>query len=89
MPRTEVLDLTGLTCPHVAVAAKRALRSMASGDVLEVLCTDPMAALDLPTMAHQLGCDSSVGDEIAGCFVVVLTVGRSLTNFAQVWPSVD
>ena len=46
------LDLTGLKCPLPALKTRRALKSLAPGDRLEVRCTDPLAAIDIP---HLLG----------------------------------
>lgn len=49
------LDLRGLKCPLPALYARRALAAMAPGARLRVLCTDPMAAIDIPHMAHEAG----------------------------------
>lgn len=50
------LDLCGLKCPLPALYARRTLAGMAPGATLRVLCTDPMAAIDIPHMAHETGC---------------------------------
>jgi len=46
------LDLSGLKCPLPALKVRKALKSLSPGDRLEVRCTDPMAAIDIP---HLLG----------------------------------
>ena len=54
MPDT-YLDLKGLKCPLPALKARKRLLSMSDGDILEVHCTDPMSAIDIPHMVHELG----------------------------------
>ena len=54
MPET-FLDLKGLKCPLPALKARKRLLSMSDGDILEVHCTDPMSAIDIPHMVHELG----------------------------------
>lgn len=51
----DILDLTGLECPLPAIRTKRRLGSMRAGERLVVLCTDPMAAIDIPFLLRQLG----------------------------------
>jgi len=46
------LDLSGLKCPLPALKVRKALNALAPGDRLEVRCTDPLAAIDIP---HLLG----------------------------------
>jgi tRNA 2-thiouridine synthesizing protein A len=41
-----VLDATGLKCPLPVLKAKRSIKALAAGDVLEVLATDPGAVAD-------------------------------------------
>jgi len=50
-----ILDLTGLKCPLPALLTGRALRTMSVGEILEVHCTDPMAAIDIPVFVQQSG----------------------------------
>lgn len=52
---TTVLDLTGLKCPLPALKTGRALKSLAPGQRLEVHCTDPMAAIDIPHLVQETG----------------------------------
>jgi tRNA 2-thiouridine synthesizing protein A len=49
------LDLRGLKCPLPALFARRALARAAAGRALEILCDDPMAAVDVPHMCHTEG----------------------------------
>jgi tRNA 2-thiouridine synthesizing protein A len=49
------LDLKGLKCPLPALHTRRALARALPGAVILVECTDPMAAIDIPHLAHQDG----------------------------------
>jgi tRNA 2-thiouridine synthesizing protein A len=49
------LDLSGLKCPLPALKTRRALKSLAPGDRLEVRCTDPLAAIDIPHLVASTG----------------------------------
>jgi tRNA 2-thiouridine synthesizing protein A len=49
------LDLSGLKCPLPALKVRRALKSLAPGDRLEVRCTDPLAAIDIPHLVASTG----------------------------------
>ncbi|HSI40026.1 MAG TPA: sulfurtransferase TusA family protein [Xanthobacteraceae bacterium] len=49
------LDLRGLKCPLPALHTRRALERLGAGGRLEVECTDPMAAIDIPHLAAQMG----------------------------------
>ncbi len=50
-----LLDLAGLKCPLPVLRTRKALRGMAAGERLEVRCTDPLAAIDIPSMVEQTG----------------------------------
>lgn len=49
------LDCTGLLCPLPVLKAQKRLRGMAAGQVLALLATDAMAAVDLPHFCDQTG----------------------------------
>ena len=51
----KTINLRGLKCPLPALRTRKALRAMASGDVLVVECTDPLAAIDIPNLINQTG----------------------------------
>jgi tRNA 2-thiouridine synthesizing protein A len=51
----KTMNLRGLKCPLPALRARKALLSMAAGDVLVVECTDPLAALDIPNLVRETG----------------------------------
>ncbi|UZE51169.1 sulfurtransferase TusA family protein [Rhodopseudomonas sp. P2A-2r] len=52
---TTTLDLSGLKCPLPALKTRKALKSLAPGDRLEVHCTDPLAVIDIPALIQQTG----------------------------------
>jgi tRNA 2-thiouridine synthesizing protein A len=65
MPETErgattrpdsTLDATGLLCPLPVLKARRALRVVPAGGILEVLATDPGAIKDFEHFCQTTGC---------------------------------
>jgi tRNA 2-thiouridine synthesizing protein A len=52
---TERIDLSGLKCPLPVLRARKTLRALAAGGVVEVVCTDPMSAIDIPNMVREEG----------------------------------
>lgn len=49
------LDLRGLKCPLPALKTRKLLAALAPGDRIEVACTDPMSAIDLPNLVRETG----------------------------------
>ena len=49
------LDLSGLKCPLPALKVRKALKFLSPGDRLEVRCTDPLAAIDIPHLVAGTG----------------------------------
>jgi tRNA 2-thiouridine synthesizing protein A len=49
------LDLSGLKCPLPVLRTRKALRAMQPGDQLRVLCTDPLAGIDVPNLIRETG----------------------------------
>jgi tRNA 2-thiouridine synthesizing protein A len=49
------MDLTGLLCPLPVLKARKRLQDMASGQVLRILASDPMAAIDIPHFCTEQG----------------------------------
>jgi tRNA 2-thiouridine synthesizing protein A len=52
---TTKLDLTGLKCPLPALKTRKALKSLRPGDILEVVCTDPLSVIDIPNLIRETG----------------------------------
>jgi tRNA 2-thiouridine synthesizing protein A len=61
------IDTRGLNCPLPILKAKKALADMPSGDVLQVLATDPGSVRDFQAFTRQTGHElvgqSQNGDE--------------------------
>jgi len=49
------LDLNGLKCPLPALKTRKALKTVAPGDFLEVHCTDPLSVIDIPNLIRETG----------------------------------
>ena len=51
---TITLDVRGLKCPLPVLHTRKALTRLRAEDRLEVLCTDPMSAIDIPVLVRSL-----------------------------------
>jgi tRNA 2-thiouridine synthesizing protein A len=51
----KTLDAKGLNCPMPLLKAKKAIESMESGQVLEILGTDEGSKVDLPIWCERVG----------------------------------
>jgi tRNA 2-thiouridine synthesizing protein A len=49
------LDLSGLKCPLPVLRTRKALLAMAPGQRLRVICTDPLAGIDVPNLIRETG----------------------------------
>ncbi|MFC3477922.1 sulfurtransferase TusA family protein [Halobacterium litoreum] len=65
---TETLDVKGLNCPMPVVKTKQAADGLGSGDVLEVVATDPGSMSDLGGWADSTDgvelLDQQEGDDV-------------------------
>jgi tRNA 2-thiouridine synthesizing protein A len=52
-----ILDATGLLCPLPVLKARRALKPLAPGAVLEILATDRGATKDFEHFCQTTGCE--------------------------------
>jgi tRNA 2-thiouridine synthesizing protein A len=63
---TTILDAKGLKCPLPVLRARKAMKDVAQGELLQVLATDPGAVKDFAhfceTTGHQLVESSQDGD---------------------------
>jgi tRNA 2-thiouridine synthesizing protein A len=62
------VDARGQSCPGPLVALARALKNAASGDVLELLATDPGSKSDVPSWATISGNELIEAHETSGEF---------------------
>ena len=69
---TTRLDLTGLKCPLPVLRTRKALRRLQAGDCLEVHCTDPMAAIDIPAFVQQNGDSIDASHERDGVLIMLI-----------------
>lgn len=51
----KVLDAKGLVCPMPVLKTKKFLDELETGDVLEVIATDPASKADIPALIKRLG----------------------------------
>ncbi len=51
----QTLDACGLTCPLPLLKAKQALNGLDTGQVLELVCTDPGSVRDFEVFSKQSG----------------------------------
>ncbi|HEV2186632.1 MAG TPA: sulfurtransferase TusA family protein [Stellaceae bacterium] len=66
LPADATLDATGLLCPLPVLKARRALRDVPAGGVLEVLATDPGAVKDFEHFCRTTGCELLESGETDG-----------------------
>ena len=64
-----LLDATGLKCPLPVLKAKRSMKPLIAGDVLEVRATDPGAVADFRHFCEVGGYTLLESREDAGVFV--------------------
>ena len=50
-----MLDVKGLSCPLPILKAKKAIKDLATGDVLNIVATDPGSATDFEAFCSQTG----------------------------------
>jgi tRNA 2-thiouridine synthesizing protein A len=50
-----ILDLKGLKCPLPVLRTGKALRNSPPGEQIVVICTDPLASLDIPNLLRETG----------------------------------
>jgi tRNA 2-thiouridine synthesizing protein A len=49
------LDLSGLKCPLPVLRTRKALLALPPGERLMVVCTDPLAGIDVPNLIRETG----------------------------------
>ncbi len=68
----ERVDARGLSCPLPIVRTAQAIKGIASGDLIEVLATDPGSTKDFAAWSRSTGNDIIEQTEDAGVFRFVL-----------------
>ena len=64
----KTLDAKGLDCPMPLLKAKKAIESLESGQILEILGTDEGSRIDLPGWCERVGHTFLGVKEEADCF---------------------
>jgi len=63
-----VLDAKGLNCPLPILKAKKALTSIQTGGLLEILATDPGSVADFKSFCRQTGNELVESSEDSGVY---------------------
>lgn len=69
------LDTKGLSCPMPLLKTKKAIEQIASGEILEVLGTDPGSKNDLPNWCQRSGHTFLGNKEAGGIFTFFIQKG--------------
>jgi len=69
---TRTLDVRGMSCPLPIVHTSKAMKEMASGDLLEVLATDPGSVQDFSAWCRSTGNELVEQAHEAGVFRYVI-----------------
>ena len=64
------LDARGLTCPLPVLRTKKAITELESGEVLELLSSDPGSSRDMDAFCSQTGNEFLSAEERQGFFVI-------------------
>jgi tRNA 2-thiouridine synthesizing protein A len=64
----QTLDAKGLSCPLPILKARKAISGLASGDVLQVVSTDPGSVADFASFCRQTGHELMASNAAAGVF---------------------
>ncbi|MGA9572464.1 MAG: sulfurtransferase TusA family protein [Lysobacterales bacterium] len=68
----QVLDAKGLNCPLPILKAKKALKSLENGQVLEVLSTDPGSVADFSAFCRTTGNELVEQSEADGIYTYLI-----------------
>ncbi|WP_300304776.1 sulfurtransferase TusA family protein [Ferrovibrio sp.] len=66
---SQMLDVKGLNCPLPVLRAKKAMKTVAKGDVLTVEATDPNTMRDMAALCEASGFTLLSSEEQNGVFV--------------------
>jgi tRNA 2-thiouridine synthesizing protein A len=72
-----VLDTSGLECPLPVLKAKKALKGLKPGDVLQIIATDPGSVADFEVLCAVQGHRLLSHSETAGVFRFRIELGRA------------
>jgi tRNA 2-thiouridine synthesizing protein A len=69
---TTILDATGLKCPLPVLRARKAMKAVDAGGLLEVKATDPGAVADFQSFCETTGAELVEWREDGGVFLFVI-----------------
>ena len=72
---TTTLDTKGMICPLPILKAKKALKVLAAGEVLEVIATDPGAVKDFDSFCRTTGNELMDTTDADGIFTFTIKKG--------------
>ena len=76
-PADRCLDVSGELCPVPALEARRCLDAMQPGQVLTVIATDPLAAVDLQILCDRLGHELLASSQVGAALEVRIRVSSA------------
>ena len=68
----QVLDAKGLNCPLPILKAKKALKSLTGGQILEVVSTDPGSVADFAAFCRTTGNELMEQSEDSGVYTYLI-----------------
>lgn len=71
----KIFDARGMKCPLPVLKARRLIRDMAPGEILEIQATDPGAPADFAHFSETTGNRLVETREEGGLFIIRLEVG--------------
>ncbi|MDA7428823.1 sulfurtransferase TusA family protein [Primorskyibacter aestuariivivens] len=72
---TDKIDAVGLLCPLPVLKARKALKSLQNGDVVELHADDPAAVVDVPHFCMEAGHALVDSREAEGVQIYVIRKG--------------
>ena len=69
---TTILDTKGMNCPLPILKAKKAIKSLADGETLQVLSTDPGSVKDFEAFCRSTGNELLETSEADGVFTYMI-----------------
>lgn len=69
LPADHTLDASGLLCPEPLMLLHNVVRDAASGDIIEVIATDPSTERDIPKFCTFLGHELLTHDHNEGIYI--------------------
>ncbi len=75
MSATATLDAKGLKCPLPVLKAKKALKDLDAGEILEVIATDPGSVKDFDSFCIATGHDLVKSSDAGGVYTFMIKKG--------------